>query len=558
MKRNSSILVLAFLALVVAALCCPSLTYATLEEDQTPLSQGEIDAAIQEGLVEDESVFAGEPATMANSSYAVRTVAGTDRYITSSNQALSAFTSSEYAIVASGIGYPDSIAAAGLAGALNCPIILTEPSYLRATTKDALVSLGVKHIILLGSEDVASARVESELKALLGAGGTFLRLAGVNRYETQMAIYSYGVEHGLWTGDTAIVTTATDFADALSVSPISFKLKAPVFFCDDTTTLPTAQYKAVMGCGKTRFFVIGSATVTSNQVVDQLSELGTTVRLGGINRWQTSQAINYYAVANLGFSWDGVAMTSGNKPYDALGGGPVQGVQNSLLALCEEGGSQQTVTLPFNAHPSSIVFFGDKAVYTMAFKTKFALALGFDLSDIQGFRVYIDAGHGQNNNNNGAYDPGASAFGYQEATLTRELAQLVANQLKMSYGIDSYVNDDGGWYKLRQAEASNLDCGLFISLHFNASGGTGTEAYIHTYNAASGSSQLRNSCYTNLVNALGLRDRGQFAGAFAVLSGKVPATLLEICFIDNQNDMNTYVSRKANVAAGIARGIATL
>ena len=100
-KVFPKIALVAFLGLSIFS---ASPAYATMEEDQTLLSQEEIDAAVAAGLVEDESVFAQEPATLS-SSYAVTTLGGSNRYETSARQALYAYPKTSVAIVASGAGY---------------------------------------------------------------------------------------------------------------------------------------------------------------------------------------------------------------------------------------------------------------------------------------------------------------------------------------------------------------------------------------------------------------------------------------------------------------------
>ena len=90
-------------------------------------------------------------------------------------------------------------------------------------------------------------------------------------------------------------------------------------------------------------------------------------------------------------------------------------------------------------------------------------ALGHKYSDLAGYRVYIDAGHGQNDSNNGLWDPGAIGNGWREADLTADLARRVGNILTNKYGIACYVNDKGGYYKLRQADAEARDCTSLVS-----------------------------------------------------------------------------------------------
>lgn len=552
-NRNRFMTMVVGLAVAVAV-GSPVSAYAIVEGDQTSLSDEELAASIDRGeVLSSDSV----PMTFASDrDYAVKTLGGGNRYHTSAVEARSAFSSSQWIIVASGAGYADSICAAGLAGALNCPIVLTDPGVLTDTTASVIRDLGVRDVILLGSEAVASSGVMASLEGLVGSGHV-TRLSGPDRYETQMAVYSYGVEKGLWNADgRAVVASAAGFADALSMSPVTFALKAPVFYCNESGNLPESQSDAVKGWKS--FLLTGSTVVTSDSCENYLRAIGQVKRLGGSDRYSTSRAINDYAVSNLGFTWDGAALTSGRAPYDALGGGAVQGSKRSVLALSDEGSPKEVVSSPLGGKPSQVTFFGDQVIYSMAYKTKMARAMGFSLTDIQGFRVYVDAGHGWNDSNTGAFDPGAiGVHGYREADFTKELANLVAAKLRAK-GIDCFVNDDGGWYKLRNAEANNLNCGLMVSIHFNSGPGRGFESYIHSVNAASGSRDLQLSIHSRLAPALGIGDRGAKSAQFAVCSGRVPATLLEIAFINNQSDMDSYLAKKDQVAESIAAGIAAM
>ena len=249
--------------------------------------------------------------------------------------------------------------------------------------------MGVKHVILLGSTTVASSTVEQQLKSLVGGSGTVERLWGSDRYGTQMAVYNYGVRHGLWTGDTAVVTNATGFADALSVSPVSYKLKAPVFFVNGSNTLPAAQQSAIRSSGKTKFIVTGDGAVMSSSVVKMLDDIGDVAHLYGSDRYKTSLAISRYAVNTLGMSWNGMAFTSGTAPYDALGGGPIQGAENSVLLLVDP----PTVTLPWSSRPTYVKFFGDEVIYSSAYKVLVAIKGGWAPTAVQGVS-YKDAGNG--------------------------------------------------------------------------------------------------------------------------------------------------------------------
>lgn len=246
MKLFKHPLIIAILALL---LLTPGPAFATVENgDQNDLSAEEIAAAIARGEVSaNDSSAASVPSTYAGSSYVFTTIGGATRYETSASQALSSFSSAQTVVVAGGETYVDSIAGSGLAGALNSPILLVPPTYLEASTKNALINLAPTNIIILGGTDVVSTDVEQQLK---GYASQVFRLSGTTRFETQQAIYNYGVTQGLWTGDTAVVATGMEFADALSISPVAFTLKAPIFFTDSSDNLPASQLTSIEQAGK--------------------------------------------------------------------------------------------------------------------------------------------------------------------------------------------------------------------------------------------------------------------------------------------------------------------
>lgn len=410
----------------------------------------------------------------ASADVEVVNLGGEDRYETVAKEALYAFPSGcSTAVVASGAGYADSIAAAGLAGALGCPILLTNTTYVPDVTSSALRSLGVKNIVLLGSESVANSSVMSSLRGF----GSVERVWGADRYATQMAIYRYGSSRGLWTGDTVIVAAATGFADALSASPVSYALKAPVFFCDSSRTLPSEQ-RGVLSNELTsakNFLLLGSTSVTSDSVLSYLKGLasargGTAVRLGGGLRYDTSMAIAEYAVKNLGFKWDGVAFASGQGPYDALGGGVVQGKEKSVLLLADGSNYSSVNVIVRNGGSVSttLKFFGSTVVVPADVRAKICTALHVPYLSNTSFKTYgisrarmaqlqvnRNEGNGYTYNdfyaalNPDQYEYGTSSF-YQFALLTDGYSGMT------STNIDSYVANNCTYQESAYGRSSAL------------------------------------------------------------------------------------------------------
>ena len=176
-------------------------------------------------------------------------------------------------------------------------------------------------------------------------------------------------------------------------------------------------------------------------------------------------------------------------------------------------------------------------------------------------RIYLDAGNGIGSSTKGVYDSGACGSGYEEAKLTAELVTLTAKYARELYGLDVYSNVDSNVeYWNRQADAKARGCTSLVSIHFNASsgGGTGSESYIHSRNAAARADELQSIMHRYLVKGVGLRDRGMKSAALAVCSGAntgLPGTLLEICFIDNSYDMKQFQAKKDALARELAAGL---
>ncbi len=309
--------------------------------------------------------------------------------------------------------------------------------------------------------------------------------------------------------------------------------------------------------------ILGGPSCVSEQAegfLNSFSQLGgvgggVVKRIFGANRWETTSKFADWVIGEGYLACNGAGFASGMLPYDALGGGAVQGRTGSVLILVSDSSAASAVNPLQNADVSTVRIYGGKGAVSSAVRLCIATDLGFYPTDIGGLRIYLDAGHGWNSDNNGLFDPGAMSGGYREADLTAELANLVAKELRETYGVEVFVNDDGGWYKLRQEEALSLGCDLLVSIHFNAGGGTGSESYIHSHNAACFSANFQDLVHPALVSGTGLTDRGQHVAQLAVCGGSVSAVLLEVGFIDSESDMKTYQARKAFVAQEIARGI---
>lgn len=89
----------------------------------------------------------------------------------------------------------------------------------------------------------------------------------------------------------------------------------------------------------------------------------------------------------------------------------------------------------------------------------------------------------------------------------------------------------------RIANASGAD--LFIAVHFNSGGGTGTEVWYYPYSSAETCAQ---DVSRELASALGLPNRGakSTTGLYVLNRTEMPAILIEVCFVDTEADAEAW------------------
>lgn len=93
--------------------------------------------------------------------------------------------------------------------------------------------------------------------------------------------------------------------------------------------------------------------------------------------------------------------------------------------------------------------------------------------------------------------------------------------------------------KVRLANASGAD--LFVDVHLNAGGGTGTEAYTYTETTSALAKEIAKRMSANVASAMGIRDRGAKQASYYVLrKTTMPAVLLEVCFVDSETDRDAW------------------
>lgn len=256
----------------------------------------------------------------------VNRIAGADRYEVAVNISKEAHQLGSYtAFIAAGTNYPDALSAGPLAAFYNAPLLLTQPGSLPASVKEELVRLGTKQVTIIGGPNSVSPAVAAEIAALPTAPGVN-RIAGADRFEVSRNVLAYA---GFSTSASMVyAATGTNFPDALSAGPAAVVNTAPVLLVNGPAAALDQPTRSLLQAIRPQTVrIAGGPASVSPAVETAIQQLEIpTVRYGGADRYQASQAINDVFTQS-----DRVFLATGANFPDALAGGAWAGREDGPL-----------------------------------------------------------------------------------------------------------------------------------------------------------------------------------------------------------------------------------
>ena len=168
-------------------------------------------------------------------------------------------------------------------------------------------------------------------------------------------------------------------------------------------------------------------------------------------------------------------------------------------------------------------------------------------------KVILNAGHTKSGK-------GSGVVGYiNESTEARRIVSLVKHYLTgkghkvVVANVDKAESQNAYLKQVVEKANKHADADLFVSIHFNAGGGYGTECYTWKGNKTAPAVGICEE-----LHELGFRNRGVKDGStfYVIRKTKMPAVLVEVCFADSLIDWDRYEKATVNKAAqAITRGI---
>ncbi|MFD3155919.1 cell wall-binding repeat-containing protein [Haloimpatiens sp. FM7330] len=146
------------------------------------------------------------------------------------------------------------------------------------------------------------------------------RLYGQGRVQTAIKVAEQSWNNAWKDSKTAVLAPSADknLVDALAVSPLAYKLNAPILLNDAKDSINADTLKALKDQGVKKVYVATGEGVISNEAVKELKDANMeVVRLGGASRYATAKKIYDEFKANGGNA-ENVALVSGTGLADAL------------------------------------------------------------------------------------------------------------------------------------------------------------------------------------------------------------------------------------------------
>ena len=179
-------------------------------------------------------------------------------------------------------------------------------------------------------------------------------------------------------------------------------------------------------------------------------------------------------------------------------------------------------------------------------------------------KIYLDAGH-----NYSGGDTGAQGNGHKEQDITFDIAKKTGERLsnqgvEVKYSRSGLTDNIGSTVAAsiygRYTEANAWGADYFISFHSNAassSSALGTETLV--YKLAGTAYELAKGVQSGIVSDCDMADRGvkQRTDLGVLKNTDMPAILIELGFITNQEDCTKMVNSPDLFAGAIAKSVCT-
>lgn len=259
---------------------------------------------------------------------ATERIAGSDRFATAAALSAAMFDPGVPTVhIATGVAFPDALAAGPAAAFMGGPVLLVEPGRIPEATRSELQRLDADEIVVLGGASAVSDAVKDELGQF--TDGPVARIAGSDRFATAAATSAATFPPHT---PSVFVASGAGFADALGGGVAAAITGSPLLLVGQDevpgpteTELDRLQPESVV--------VLGGSAAVSERVEDRLADItgASVLRYAGADRFDTSVEISRGILEAFGAST--VYIATGLSFPDALAAAGAAGMEPGPVLL---------------------------------------------------------------------------------------------------------------------------------------------------------------------------------------------------------------------------------
>ncbi|MDO4790880.1 MAG: cell wall-binding repeat-containing protein [Buchananella hordeovulneris] len=280
----------------------------------------------------------------------VNRIFGADR-VKTSVQVLAEGDFGSVAVLASGKGYADALAAGALASAVDGPVVLTMGGSLEPEVLNGLTAAQIRKVYIAGGTSSVSREIERDLQK---AGFEVERLGGANRFETALFLSQEAGEHAELS--RVFVVDGLNFPDGLAAGSVARYAEAGIVLSNGSSL--EASTKVFLDRSGLKVVAVGHNAAAAVRKAG-VSTSADFEFVAGEDRYATaaSLAARYAAQA------DYVVLVSGAGYADALPGAALAANGAGVLLLTAPG-SLPAAAAQFltTAKPSAVTILGGTGV----------------------------------------------------------------------------------------------------------------------------------------------------------------------------------------------------
>ena len=293
---------------------------------------------------------------LANAAEPYERIYGSNRYSTAfavADRLKTALGVEKFAniVVACGTDYADALSGSYLANKKSAPILLVNKN--NPKNLDDVVSYISNNLASGGMVYIlgGTGAVPGELEAKLGNIRN-KRLAGSGRYDTNLQILK---EAGVGAGETILICTGNDYADALSASATGL----PILLVNKNLNKLREDQKAFLEEMRGNpIYIIGGTGAVSVEIEQEVRAYGSSIRLAGDGRYETSVQIAMEFFRNPST----MVLAYGHNFPDGLCGGVLAYSMNAPIILTRDKTSRYAAIYAADYGISSATVLGGEGL----------------------------------------------------------------------------------------------------------------------------------------------------------------------------------------------------